>query len=160
MLLPPSAPPSHARSKEQLLGTRSITTIGQQTHHITLLGEGGAQGLQVGPATLLQHDLMLPDGRGVLHTIDCVMCCLRLLQHCRYEQVWNKTVRPSPKVAIHGEWNHQRDELHAILIHCDSWRRPPVPKMAPHARVGAGPPRRPAALPATFDPVAPPRPDP
>ena len=108
-------------SSSELLTTRSITTIGQQTHHITLLGEAGAQGLQVGPATLLQHDVMLPDGRGVLHTIDCVMCCLRLLQHCRYEQVWNKTVRPSPKVAINGEWNHSRDELHAILIHCDSW---------------------------------------
>ena len=72
-------------------------------------------------AVLLQHDVLLADGRGVLHTIDCVMCCLRLLQHCRYEQVWNKTVRPSPKVSIHGEWNHARDELHAILIHCDSW---------------------------------------
>ena len=50
---------------------------------------------------------MLPDGRGVVHTVDCVMCCLRLLQHCRYEQVWNKTVRPSPKIAVHGEWDHQ-----------------------------------------------------
>ena len=108
-------------SSGELLTTRSITTIGQQTHHITLLGEGGGQGLQVGPATLVQHDVKLPDGRGVVHMVDCVMCCLRLLQHCRYEQVWNKTVRPSPKVAIHGEWNHQRDELHAILIHCDSW---------------------------------------
>ena len=73
-------------SSSELLTTRSITTIGQQTHHITLLGEAGAQGLQVGPATLLQHDVMLPGGRGVLHTIDCVMCCLRLLQHCRYER--------------------------------------------------------------------------
>ena len=108
-------------SSDELLATRSITTVGQQTHHITLLGEGGGQGLQVGPATLVQHDVMLPDGRGVVHMVDCVMCCLRLLQHCRYEQVWNKTVRPSPKIAIHGEWNHQRDELHAILIHCDSW---------------------------------------
>ena len=108
-------------SSGELLTTRSITTIGQQTHHITLLGEGGGQGLQVGPATLVQPDVMLPDGRGVVHMVDCVMCCLRLLQHCRYEQVWNKTVRPSPKIAIHGEWDHQRDELHAILIHCDSW---------------------------------------
>ena len=110
----------HLDSSE-LRTTRSLTTIGQQTHHITPLSSSEGRRLQVGPATLLQNDVMLPDGRGVLHTIDCVMCCLRLLQHCRHEQVWNKTVRPSPKVAIHGEWNHQRDELHAILIHCDSW---------------------------------------
>ena len=65
---------------------------------------------------------MLPDGRGVVHTVDCVMCCLRLLQHCRYEQVWNKTVRPSPKVGLAGEWRQRQDELHAILIHCDTWQ--------------------------------------
>ena len=31
----------------------------------------------------------------------------RLLQHCRFEQVWNKTVRPAPKLALQGEWQPQ-----------------------------------------------------
>ena len=121
----PIPPPAHPlpRSHGELLNTRSITTIGQQTHHVALLpGQGPPQPLQVGTAALVQHDVLLPDGRGVLHVTDSVMCCLRLLQHCRYEQVWNKTVRPSPKVALQGAWNPQVDELHAILIHCDSWQ--------------------------------------
>jgi len=110
-------------SHAELLNTRSITTISQQTHHV-LLAEGGgpARVLQVGSASLVECDVMLPDGRGVLHVIDSVMCCIRLLQHCRYEQVWNKTVRPSPRVELLGEWRPRTDELHAILIHCDSWQ--------------------------------------
>ena len=36
-------------SYKDLLNTRSITTIGQQTHHVAFLGgEGDAQSLQVG----------------------------------------------------------------------------------------------------------------
>ena len=76
----------------------------------------------MGTATLTACDIMLPNTRGVLHVVDSVMCCLRLLQHCRFEQVWNKTVRPAPKLALQGEWQPQLDELHAILIHCDSWQ--------------------------------------
>ena len=150
--LPPTRPTS-LRSHKDLLNTRSITTIGQQTHHVAILGgEGDAQLLQapshtgsaffpspqlrsnsllstprllsaqVGTATLTACDIMLPNTRGVLHVVDSVMCCLRLLQHCRFEQVWNKTVRPAPKLALQGEWQPQLDELHAILIHCDSWQ--------------------------------------
>eukprot|EP00965_Chrysotila_dentata_P060165 1994777-Pleurochrysis_carterae.AAC.2 len=37
-------------------------------------------------------------------------------------QVWNKTVRPSPKLEVHGDWRSSTDELHAILIHSDSWQ--------------------------------------
>ena len=50
--------------------------------------------------TLMTADIDLPEGRGTAHVVDCVMCCLRLLQNCRFEQVWNKTVRPSPKVGL------------------------------------------------------------
>ena len=43
----------------ELLTTKSITTIGQQTHHVTVLGGLGngaaGHGLQVGPATLVQQ---------------------------------------------------------------------------------------------------------
>ena len=35
-------------------------------------------------------------------------------------QVWNKTVRPSPKVGLQGDWKPV-DELHAVLVHCDTW---------------------------------------
>jgi hypothetical protein len=45
---------------------------------------------------------------------------LRLLQNCRFEQVWNKTIRPSPKIALQGDWK-PNDELHAVLVHCDTW---------------------------------------
>ncbi|EOD04295.1 hypothetical protein EMIHUDRAFT_259662, partial [Emiliania huxleyi CCMP1516] len=83
-------------SHAELLNTRSITTISQQTHHV-VLADDGQKVLQVGSASLERTDVQLPDGRGVLHVIDSVMCCIRLLQNCRYEQVWNKTVRPSPK---------------------------------------------------------------
>ena len=48
---------------------------------------GEEQPLQVGTMTLVISDVTLPNGRGVLHVVDCVMCCLRLLHHCRYEQV-------------------------------------------------------------------------
>lgn len=132
--LPPallSSPPSHAlltpthsrRSHKELLNTRSITTIGQQTHHVALVsGDSDSELLQVGTAMLAQCDTLLPHNRGVVHTIDSVMCCLRLLQHCRFEQVWNKTVRPAPKLTLQGEWQPQVDELHAILIHCDTWQ--------------------------------------
>ena len=82
--------------------------------------EGEASPLQVGTMSLVQADVALPNGRGVLHVVDCVMCCLRLLQHCRFEQVWNKTVRPSPKVGLQGDWMPV-DELHAVLVHCDTW---------------------------------------
>lgn len=78
-----------ARSREELLSTRSITTIGQQTHHVQVheAPEGAQQPLQVGTMTLVVTDITLPGGHGVLHVVDCVMCCLRLLHHCRYEQV-------------------------------------------------------------------------
>lgn len=35
-------------------------------------------------------------------------------------QVWNKTVRPAPKVGLQGDWKPV-DELHAVLVHCDTW---------------------------------------
>jgi hypothetical protein len=35
-------------------------------------------------------------------------------------QVWNKTVRPAPKVGLQGAWKAV-DELHAVLVHCDTW---------------------------------------
>lgn len=35
-------------------------------------------------------------------------------------QVWNKTVKPSPKVGLQGSWQPV-DELHAVLVHCDTW---------------------------------------
>ena len=104
-------------SREQLLSTRSITTIGQQTHHVQV-HDGGD--VQVGTMTLMVADVPLPDTRGQVHVVDCVMCCLRLLVNCRFEQVWNKTVRPSPKVGLQGDWKGN-DELHAMLVHCDTW---------------------------------------
>lgn len=103
--------------REELLSTRSITTIGQQTHHVQV-HHGGA--LQVGTMTLVGPEMSMPEGRGQVHIVDCVMCCLRLLQHCRFEQVWNKTVRPSPKVGLQGDWK-PNDQLHAMLVHCDTW---------------------------------------
>ena len=86
----PRLGPHPARSREELLSTRSITTIGQQTHHVQVHEQsngGEEQPLQVGTMTLVISDVTLPNGRGVLHVVDCVMCCLRLLHHCRYEQV-------------------------------------------------------------------------
>ena len=70
--------------------------------------------------TLVAADKILPGNRGHVHVVDCVMCCLRLLESCRFEQVWNKTVRPPPKVALQGGWK-SNDELHAVLVHCDTW---------------------------------------
>ncbi len=35
-------------------------------------------------------------------------------------QVWNKKVKPSPKVGLQGSWQPV-DELHAVLVHCDTW---------------------------------------
>ena len=110
-------------SREELLTTRSITTIGQQTHHVQVSepqAEGMLHILQVGTVKLNSADIELPSQRGRVHVVDCVMCCLRLLQHCRFEQVWNKTVRPSPKVGLQGAWQPV-DELHAVLVHCDTW---------------------------------------
>ena len=104
-------------SREQLVNTRSITTIGQQTHHVQVHEDGA---LQVGTMTIGRADVALPDSRGRVHVVDCIMCCLRLLQNCRFEQVWNKTVRPSPKVGLQGDWK-PNDELHAMLVHCDTW---------------------------------------
>ena len=103
----------------ELMKTRSITTLSHQTHHVVPAIDSGHT--QVGSATLVQPDIQLPDGRGVLHVIDSVQCCIRLLVHCRKEQVFNKSVRPSPKVALVGEWKQQTDELHSMLIHCDTW---------------------------------------
>ena len=39
----------------------------------------------------------------------------RLLQNCRFEQVWNKTVRPSPKVGLQGDWKSNDEVLTAGL---------------------------------------------
>lgn len=104
-------------SREQLLSTRSITTVGQQTHHVQVHDSGS---VQVGTMSLCVSDVPLPENRGTMHVVDCVMCCLRLLQNCRFEQVWNKTIRPSPKIALQGDWK-PNDELHAVLVHCDTW---------------------------------------
>jgi len=107
-------------SREELHTNRSITTIGQQTHHVQAPVEALHQPLQVGTMKLVSADIALPASRGLVHVVDCVMCCLRLLQHCRFEQVWNKTVKPSPKVGLQGSWQPV-DELHAVLVHCDTW---------------------------------------
>lgn len=83
----PSLPPLARRSREELHTNRSITTIGQQTHHVQAPVEGLHQPLQVGTMKLVSADIALPASRGLVHVVDCVMCCLRLLQHCRFEQV-------------------------------------------------------------------------
>ena len=115
----------------ELMKTRSITTINQQTHHINVpatademhaLDSGAVQVTprapvaphraraiiarrarrplpQVGTASLVRPNIALPDGRGVLHTTDSVMSCLRLLQHCRFEQARRRRTgprRPAP----------------------------------------------------------------
>ena len=85
-------------SREELQSTRSITTIGQQTHHVQV-GEDGGDGppsVQVGTMSLVTSDIALPDGRGMMHVVDCVMCCMRLLQNCRFEQVCARARHLSP----------------------------------------------------------------
>ncbi len=108
-------------SHVQLLVTRSITTIGQQTHHVDVSADE-KQVMQVGSASIVATDIALPDGKGIVHVIDSVQCYIRLLVSCRYEQVWNKTVRPPPSVGLIGGMRTHTDELHAILIRCDSWQ--------------------------------------
>ena len=54
----PSLPPLARRSREELHTNRSITTIGQQTHHVQAPVEGLHQPLQVGTMKLVSADIV------------------------------------------------------------------------------------------------------
>lgn len=118
----------------QLRQKNCALSISGQTHSVTSDGTDTC----VGTAKVSRADIGF--GGGVLHEMSSVMLQIIVTKECHVEQVWKKTLQPSPLVAIVGGPSATSDfEVHACLVHLRTGDIVPeamrghIRKVGPHA---------------------------
>ena len=119
----------------QLRQKNCAVSISGQTHSVYT---SDGKDTCVGTAKVSRADIGF-DG-GVLHEMTSVMLQIIVTKECHVEQVWKKTLQPSPLVAIVGGSSANTDfEVHGCLVHLQTGGIVPeamrghIRKVGPHA---------------------------
>jgi len=104
-------------SLEEMQRKNCAVAMAGQTHAVYT--EGGQN--NVGTARLGRTDFEFSGG--IVHEVHSVLLVVQLLSDCHVEQVWKKTLQPSPQISVCGGGVHQgvgvrvELEVHACLLH-------------------------------------------